>query len=101
MRPFEALLLLADLFVFIAVAFPPFRGARWMRYFAVLPPLCAGAQVLVEGSRWQMIPAYMLSMSYFLALPWNQARPAGDGAAPVRPGMNLGACARARLSGAP
>jgi len=84
MRPLEALLLLADLFVFIVVAFPQLRRARWTRYFAVLPPLCAGAQVLVEGFRWQMIPAYLLSISYFLALPWKQARPAGDDAAPVR-----------------
>jgi hypothetical protein len=45
----------------LAVLFAPLRGrARPVRYFAVIPPLVAVAQVAVEGYRWQMIPAYGL-----------------------------------------
>jgi hypothetical protein len=31
-----------------------------------MAPVIAGAQVLVEGPRWQMIPAYALSAVLFL-----------------------------------
>src|SRR5208283_4788028 len=53
-------------------------------YFAVLPPLCAGTQVLVEGFRWQMIPAYILSVTCALAALWQQVKRSGNDAAPFR-----------------
>lgn len=66
MRPFEMLLLLANLLAFVVSAAPRLRarGARYSR-LAALP--LAGAQALVEGPRWQMSPAYILSGTFFLA----------------------------------
>jgi hypothetical protein len=83
MRPLESLVLVADLLGLITVANPWCRGIRWTRAFAPISLLCAGVQLLVEGSRWQMIPAYLLSVWLFLAGVFQQAMPTGDGAAPV------------------
>lgn len=57
MRPLEALLLFVSLATLLALAVPSLRMARATRLlpFAVL--LAAGAQVLLEGARWQMAPA--------------------------------------------
>jgi hypothetical protein len=55
----------------LAVLCAPLRGrARQVRYLAVIPPLATVAQVIVEGYRWQMIPAYALSgaVSFWWAL---------------------------------
>ncbi len=66
MRPLEGLLLLADLLAFAVFAVPLPRAPRWTRHLAPIPLLAAGTQVLVEGPRWQMIPAYGLSGVFFL-----------------------------------
>ena len=62
MRPIEALLLLANLLAFVAMTVP----LPWMRHAALVAIILAIAQVLVEGSRWQMIPAYALTGLFFL-----------------------------------
>ena len=62
MRPIEALLLLANLLAFVAMTVP----LPWMRHAALGAIILAIAQVLVEGSRWQMIPAYALTGLFFL-----------------------------------
>ena len=58
MRPIETLLLLATLLTFFVLAVSLPRAVRWMRHSAPVALLIAVAQVLVEGSRWQMVPAY-------------------------------------------
>ncbi len=66
MRPIEALLILTNLLTFFALALPLPSALRWMRYVAVIALLIAITQVLVEGPRWQMLPAYVLTIILFL-----------------------------------
>jgi predicted dienelactone hydrolase len=63
-RPFEALLLLANLVTFLALALP--RPMRWARHLAPIAPLLAMTQALAEGPRWEMAPAYLLTGLFFL-----------------------------------
>lgn len=66
MRPFEALLWLVNLVAFLFLVAPGQRDSRWPRRVALLALLIAGGQAFVEGSRWQMFPAYGLSIVFFL-----------------------------------
>jgi predicted dienelactone hydrolase len=66
MRPGEAVLLLADLLTLCVVAVRIPRRARWLRYAAPLALLAAVGQVLIEGPRWQLVPAYALTGLFFL-----------------------------------
>jgi predicted dienelactone hydrolase len=66
MRLFETILLLADLLAFVRLIIPRLRSTRWTGYVAPIPLLTAIVQVLVEGSRWQMVPAYALTAIFFL-----------------------------------
>ncbi len=67
MRPVETLLLIANLLTFFVLAVPLPRAMRWMRYWAPIALVIAVAQVLVEGPRWQMVPAYALTGLFLLA----------------------------------
>lgn len=84
MRPGEILLLLANLLAFCVLAIPRLRAARWTRYAPPGAPLVAGAQALVEGLRWTMIPAYTLSGIFFLVWLLQRQKPAGATPAPSR-----------------
>ncbi len=66
MRPIETLLSLANLLTCFVVAVPRLRVVFWMRYWVPIALLIAVAQVLVEGQRWQMVPAYALAGLFFL-----------------------------------
>lgn len=68
MRPFEILLVAADLLAFIALVVPLPDRAGWLRCTLPMALLCmvAGIQLLIEGSRWQMVPAYALVGLFFL-----------------------------------
>ena len=66
MRPIETLLLFANLLTFLGLAIPPLHSMFWTRYLALIALLIVIAQALVEGARWQMIPAYALAMVFFL-----------------------------------
>ena len=68
MRSIEALLVFANLLTFFVLAVPLPRTVRWMRHSAPAALLIALAQALVEGARWQMIPAYLLTGA--LVLVW-------------------------------
>jgi predicted dienelactone hydrolase len=63
-RPLEVLLVLANLVTFLGLVVPQLGGWRWMKYSAPLGVLIAVAQVAVEGARWQMWPAYALSLLF-------------------------------------
>lgn len=65
MRPLEILLSLANLLTFCILAIPGLRAIHWMGYVALITVLIAGIQILVEGSRWEMIPAYALTLIFF------------------------------------
>jgi len=73
-RPLEVALLVALAVAFAAVAAPLPDRARHLRAAALLPIPVLVAQVLVEGARWQLIPAYVLCG--LLAAAW-PARAAG------------------------
>jgi len=67
MRPVETLLSIANLLTFFALAISLARSMLWIRYLAPIVLLIAIVQVLVEGSRWQMFPAYAMAGLFFLA----------------------------------
>ncbi len=77
MRPIETLLLLVNLLTFFVLAIPRLRAVRWTGYVAVIELLIAGAQALVEGPRWQMVPAYTLSGLFLLVWLLQTIAPAG------------------------
>lgn len=66
MRPIEALTLLANLLAFAGLVLPLPPAMRWMRHTMPVALLVAAAQILAEGQRWQMIPAYALTGLFFL-----------------------------------
>ena len=66
MRPFEALLLLANLATFFPLAFARLHGGRITCFLSFTAFLATSAQVLLEGARWQMVPAYAVAFSLLL-----------------------------------
>src|SRR5215218_7497335 len=80
MRPIETVLLLANLLAFLVLAVPRLRAVRWTRYSAPIALLIAGAQALLEGPRWQMVPAYALAGLFFLIWLLQNIAPAGGSA---------------------
>ena len=66
MRPVETLLTLTNLVTFCGLAIPLPHVVFWMRHLAPIALLIAIAQVLLEGVRWQMLPAYALTGIFFL-----------------------------------
>jgi predicted dienelactone hydrolase len=74
MRPLEASLLATTVLALVVLTAPLPARARHLRALALVPLAVLAAQVLVEGGRWQMIPAYVLSG--LLAVAWS-ARTAG------------------------
>jgi predicted dienelactone hydrolase len=78
MRPIETLLLLANLLTLFVLAVQLPRAVRWTGYSALIALMIAVAQVLVEGSRWQMIPAYVLTGLFFLVWLWQKIARRGD-----------------------
>ena len=66
MRPIETLLTLSNLCTFFVLAIPQLRAVCWMRHSAPIALLIAVAQVLTEGPRGQMVPAYTLVGLFFL-----------------------------------
>jgi hypothetical protein len=45
---------------------PQLHAVRWTGYVALIAVLIAIAQMIVEGPRWQMVPAYVLTGLFFL-----------------------------------
>ena len=70
MRPIETLLVIANFLVFFVFMAPLPGAVGWRRHLAAIALLLAVAQVLREGSRWQMVPAYVLTA--MLVLVWLQ-----------------------------
>src|SRR5450755_1159750 len=91
MRPFEALLLILNLTAFLAFAVPRFRAVRLARFLPTAALLAAGAQVVLEGARWQMVPAYAFGVSLFLIslLPRSGVEGGGVPWSPRRLGRSL------------
>ena len=77
MRPIESVLLLANLLAFFVLAVRLPRAVRWVRHLAPIALPIAGAQVLLEGPRWQMVPAYALAVLFFVVWLLRYVTPAG------------------------
>jgi hypothetical protein len=77
-------LLIANLLTFVALAIPLPDAVRWLRHGAPFALLIAVAQALVEGPRWQMVPAYALSALFFLVWLLQTIAPAGTPAGQKR-----------------
>jgi len=79
MRPIETLLSLANLLTLFVLAIPLPRVVFSIRYWVPIALLTAVAQVLVEGARWQMVPAYALTGMFVLV--WLRNIAVSDGPA--------------------
>ncbi len=66
MRPLELLLVLVNLLTFAVLVVPRLHAVRWLGYVAYIAVLIAIAQMIVEGPRWQMVPAYVLTALFLL-----------------------------------
>jgi predicted dienelactone hydrolase len=77
MRALEILLLVADLVAFLLSAVPLPGRARWLRHAAPTALPVMAAQLLVEGPRWQMVPAYALAGLFVLVWLLRTIKPAG------------------------
>lgn len=60
MRPLEIALVLGEWLTFLALLIPKFGAVRLSRLLPVMVVLLVAAQALIEGPRWQMVPAYVL-----------------------------------------
>ncbi|MGD2148373.1 MAG: hypothetical protein PVH41_16895, partial [Anaerolineae bacterium] len=67
MRLFETLTLLALTLSLLSFFAPRPRRPRWMAYVPGLAVLFALIHLVFEGYRWQMVPAYALTVLMFLA----------------------------------
>ncbi len=65
MRPLEILMLLAILSVLVWPLFP-WRRPRWVDFLPLTAVVIMIIQLIVEGYRWQMLPAYALVLILFL-----------------------------------
>ncbi len=61
MRPLEGLTLLSILFSLLAYLVPVSKRPRWLYLLPAVAALFVGIHLLVEGYRWQMVPAYVIS----------------------------------------
>jgi len=77
MRPFEILLSVANLLTFCIIAIPRLRAIRWMGYFALITVVIAGIHLVFEGSRWEMVPAYALTIIFFCIWLFGIVKPGG------------------------
>jgi hypothetical protein len=66
MRQLELSLVLVNLLALGVLAVPQLHAVRWTGYVAFIAVLIAIAQMIVEGPRWQMVPAYVLTGLLFL-----------------------------------
>lgn len=104
MRFFEILLTFANLLAFVMLIVPLPGSLHWLRYSVLLAPLLAVLQALVEGPRWQMIPAYALAGLFFVIWLLQYSGLAGEsaGGGPVSwPAAALGVLGLAIAIGLP
>ena len=78
MRPLEIVLLAANLLALTALVAVWPATLRWMGHLAVLPLPVLIAQLLAEGVRWQMVPAYALAVLFFLLWLVKRVKPIAD-----------------------
>ena len=62
MRAFEILLLVALSVALLMVSLPHWRRTRWPSLSAIVSLLIGASQILAEGPRWLLLPAYALTV---------------------------------------
>jgi predicted dienelactone hydrolase len=77
MRALEILLVVADLVAFLLLVVSLRGRARWLHHAALIPLPAMGVQLLVEGPRWQLLPAYALAGLLLLVWLWRTSKLAG------------------------
>jgi predicted dienelactone hydrolase len=90
MGPLEPSLLLVLLLTLGVLAVPQLHAVRWIGYVAFLAVLIAIAQMIVEGPRWQMVPAYVLTGLFFLVWLLQSTTLAGRPVNRVAAGLAIG-----------
>jgi len=78
MRPLELALLAADLLTLVLLALPRLRHTCWPLGAGLLAALLAIVQRIVEGARWQMLPADVLTALLLVVAFVFWRRPAGS-----------------------
>jgi predicted dienelactone hydrolase len=66
-RPLEIFALIVLAVTLVAIPITWSKRPGWLRFLPAIPAIVMVFQVLVEGYRWQMVPAYALSVILFLA----------------------------------
>lgn len=66
MRPLEVILVSVLALTLVVTFIPRSKRPRWLEFLPALSLFLLLLQVLVEGPRWQMVPAYTLSVVVFL-----------------------------------
>jgi Platelet-activating factor acetylhydrolase, isoform II len=94
MRPLESLLLLTDLMAFLVVSLSWMRVQIWARYLPALTAMVAAAQIFMEGSRWQMLPAYAVAVLFTLAWLRQNFTAAGERGVSKQPHHTISTVAR-------
>lgn len=77
MRPLEILLLCANLLTFLVLAVPRLRAALWRGSIVFITSALAVIQAIIEGPRWQMAPAYLLTVLFLLVWLVQRFAPTG------------------------
>ena len=75
MRPLEIATLIALLPALLLPFFGRWRTDRWPALFPFLSAVFALLHLILEGYRWQMVPAYLLLLLLLLRATWRLARP--------------------------
>lgn len=91
MRPVETLILLVILFSLLAYFVPISRRPRWLSLLPALAALLVVIHLVVEGYRWQMVPAYALAAIMLIGMVWG-IRPA------AKPQREAPSCRRRALT---
>jgi hypothetical protein len=66
MRLLEIVLIVADFFTVVLCVVPRLRAIGWTRSIVLITLVVAVVQILVEGARWQLVPAYVLTGLFLL-----------------------------------
>ena len=90
LRFLEILLTLVILLAFLGLIIPHLYMSSWMQYAALIGVLLAAAQILAEGPRWQMIPAYSLTVFLFIIWLLRYVLPGGVHVSPVVSWFSIG-----------
>lgn len=76
--------------LFGVLAVSQLHAVRWTGYVALIAVLIAIAQMIVEGPRWQMVPAYVLTGLFFLVWLLQSTALAGRPANRLAAGLAIG-----------